>query len=170
MASVVLALSSPLSQRLATLERLALAGSRAPRVVALSRALCNQARLNLAGGYSFFRPLFAVQALPVVNDPPGVDVYRDAVETLAMGGDCANKSILLASLLIAGRPFCGPNLLRFVWEHCGSTCAADHVRLDYHDGARLTSPEWVLDALSPVSPGARSVSWAPREVWPGRWL
>lgn len=164
-------LSSPLSVRFGWIDRKALEGSRTLPVQNLARSLCSQARLNLGAGYWFLRPLFAVQALPVLDDPPGVDVYRDAVETLARGGDCVNKSILLASLLIAGRAFCGPNRLRVVWEHCGNDCRFDHARLDFVDSVGVSgAPVWVLDGLSPVMPGARAVSWTPREVWPGRWL
>lgn len=170
MSAVTIPLSTPLSQRLALIERKALEGARAASVVNLARSLCAQSRLNLSAGYSFLRPLFAVQALPVVDDPPGVDVYRDATETLARGGDCVNKSILLASLLIASRSFCAPNRVRIVWEHCGTACAFDHARLDYVDSDRVSGQVWLLDALRPVSPGERAVSWRAREVWPGRWL
>lgn len=164
MAAVSVPLSTPVRQRLAMLEAYALAGSRAPSIVALARELC---RGQSGNPWWWLRAFAAVQSLPVRTDPPTVDVYTDAVQTLAQGGDCANKTALLAALYIAGRPYCGRNSVALVWEHCGSECAYDHVRAElYVDGVR-----WLLDPLRPgVSPGARSVPWVAREVIAGRWL
>lgn len=164
MSTVTIPLSTPIAQRLALLERKALEGSRSRSVIELARSLCDRGMMYPA--YWWLRPLVSVQSLPVLGDPPGVDVYRDAVETLARGGDCANKSALLAALYIAARGRCERAPVRIVWEHCGSECPFDHVRVDlYVNGA-----QWLLDPLSPVSPGARAVSWPAREVIAGRWL
>lgn len=171
MSTVRIPLTTPVATRLALLERRALEGARASSVVNLARTLCTQARASSAGAaWWWIRPLVAVQALPIVGDPPGVDVYTDALYTLANGGDCANKTALLAALYIAARPYCGANRVRIVWEHCGDGCAFDHVRLDFVPGSSVSGERWVLDALSPVSPGARAVSWRPVESWPGGWL
>ena len=166
MAVVTVPLSTPVSRRLAILEAIALEGSRARPVVELARALCAQSRASGAPAWWWLRPLVAVQSLPVVGDRPGVDEYRDVVTTLAQGGDCANKAALLQALYLASRPLCGAIVSRIVWEHCGTSCPFDHVRLD----ARVNGETWLLDALRPVSPGARAVSWSVRESWPGRWL
>lgn len=166
MAVVTVPLSTPVSRRLAILEGIALEGARARPVVELARALCTQARASSSAAWWWLRPLVAVQGLPVVADRPGVDEYRDALTTLAQGGDCANKSALLLALYIASRPYCGPVVGRLVWEHCGTSCPFDHVRLD----VRVNGETWLLDALRSVSPGARAVSWPVRESWPGRWL
>lgn len=166
MAVVTVPLSTPVSRRLAILEGIALEGSRARPVVELARALCAQSRASGAPAWWWLRPLVAVQGLPVVSDRPGVDEYRDVLTTLAQGGDCANKAALLQALFIASRPLCGPIVSRLVWEHCGTSCPFDHVRLD----ARVNGETWLLDALRPVSPGARAVSWSVRDSWPGRWL
>lgn len=165
MATVQIPLTTPVARRLSLLETKALEGSRVRSVVELSRDLCRAG--GLYPSWWWLRALVSVQSLPVLPDPAGVDVYRDAVVTLAQGGDCANKAALFAAILIAGRSFCSPRVpVRIVWEHCGSSCAFDHVRVDaWVDGA-----QWLLDPLSPVSPGARAVSWPAREVIAGRWL
>ena len=164
MATVRIPLTTPLRQRLALIEAKALEGARARSVIALARALCEQGG---RGPWWWLRPLVAVQALPIVGDAAGVDEYRDAVETLARGGDCANKTALLAALYIAARPFCGRSSVSVAWEHCGRDCAFDHVRL----GLRVDDRSWMLDALSPgLLPGDRAVSWAPQEIVLGRWL
>lgn len=164
MATVRIPLTTPLRQRVALLEAKALEGARARSVIELARALCQGQSAN---PWWWLRPLVAVQALPVVGDPPGVDEYRDAVATLAQGGDCANKSALLAALYLAARPFCGRSLVAIAWEHCGPTCAFDHVRVALRVGDR----SWMVDPLFPnLLPGDRAVTWAPREIVMGRWL
>lgn len=165
MATVQIPLTTPVARRLALLETKALEGARARAVVELARALCTSG--GLYPSWWWLRALVSVQSLPVIPDPAGVDVYRDANETLARGGDCANKAALLAALLIAGRAYCSPRVpVRIVWEHCGPMCAFDHVRVD----AFIEGAQWLLDPLSPVSPGVRAMPWVAREVIPGRWL
>lgn len=133
-------------------------------VIELARSLCAVGMLHPS--WWWLRPLVSVQSLPVLGDRPGVDEYRDAVTTLAQGGDCANKSALLLALYLAARPYCGPTTARLVWEHCGTSCPFDHVRIDL----RVQGQTWLLDGLRPVSPGARAVSWSVVQSWPGRWL
>lgn len=173
MAVITVPLSTPVARRLALLEGIALEGSRTRPVVELARSLCAQAQASGAPAWWWLRPLVAVQGLPIVGDRPGVDEYRDVLTTLSRGGDCANKAALLVALYLAARPFCGEGnnarvfeRARIVWEHCGTSCAFDHVRVDL----RVNGETWLLDALQPVSPGARAVSWPVRNTWPGRWL
>lgn len=165
MAARTISLTTPVNQRLAQLEAIALEGARAPSVMAMGRDLCARATVP---GWSWLLPLVAVQSLPIRPDPVGVDVYRDAVETLATGGDCANKCALLGAIYTAQRATrCERVLWRLLWEHCGSSCAYDHVRLELRVGGQT----WQVDPLqSGVLPGDRAVSWTPRQVIAGRWL
>lgn len=162
--AITIPLTTPLPRRVALLEAIALEGARAPVVQRLARELCDRAMMFPR--WWWLRPLVAVQSLPVVPDPPGVDVYRTAVETLAEGGDCASKSALLVALYIASRPRCQSVAPRIVWEHCGRECAYDHVVVELTmDGER-----WLVDPLRPLSPNMRAVPWQPRERIMGRVL
>lgn len=145
------------------LERLALEGARDPRVIELARALCRESSYP---AWWWLRPMVVVQGLPIVADPPGIDVYQTALETIAHGGDCASKSVLLVALYIAARPYRGSVAPRIVWEHCGRSCPFDHVVVELTvNGAR-----WLVDPLRPLSPNYRAVPWQPVSRVVGRVL
>ena len=100
----------------------------------------------------------AVQRLPITIDPPTRDVYQSALETLAKGGDCASKSILLAAALISVFRRAGIYLsVAIVWEHSGG--AFDHVRLAV--STPFTPHVWTLVDSIGKGLGVRGVSWQP---------
>jgi hypothetical protein len=164
--AVTIPLTTPLARRVAILESLALEGARSPSVERLARSLCESARASAYPAWWWLRPLVAVQGLPIVPDPPGVDVYRTALETLAQGGDCASKSALLVALYLAARPYCGSVAPRIVWEHCGRECAFDHVVVELV----IDGVPWLVDPLRQLSPNTRAVPWTARERLRGRVL
>lgn len=96
-------------ERLATAMRTAEAASRAPGVVALAGACGRAARRRaVAGVYALDLAYLdacmeAVQSLPTIPDAPGVDGLREPEETIRDGGDCEDKSALLAALVLCGR-------------------------------------------------------------------
>lgn len=132
--------------RLSVLNILAVQGSHAGLVVntVVDLARGASARQAVSNCLSF------CQGLPVVYDPPGVDIYKDAVTTIAQGGDCADKSALLAAMLLVLREHFGyPFAVNIVWETHPND-AQDHVLVALSVSGAPALP------LEPLKPGAQS--------------
>ena len=96
------------------------------------------------------RCLAFCQGLPVSQNAPGADYMTDAVQTMAHGGNCVRKCILLGSMLLICRADYGmPLRLAFVWER-HPEAQSDHtvVRVQLGDQAPVD--------LDPLAPGSLS--------------
>lgn len=139
--------ASSAEYRLGVLSELARQASHNGTVRAVTDDVVAGARTD---GEAVARCLRLCQALPLVLNPPGQEQFQDAVTTLAKGGNCTAKCVLLAGMLLVLRAERGiPLALRIIWERHPET-PTDHTVLRV----------WLRDepgvTLDPLRENARS--------------
>ena len=93
-------------------------------------------KIDLANG-----ALDYIHALPLINDPPGKDIYQGSSFTLQRGGDCEKKSVVLLAICLAmGIPG------QLVWLEMPSQ-AQDHVTVElWIDGKKQIAESTIATA------------------------
>jgi len=122
-----------------------LMASLAPKIIPVDTALSEYDKAQLVVS-------FVQEAIPYVNDKPGVEFPKYPVETLIEGGDCEDKAILAAALL---RQLGYKTLLLRFQDHAAIAVAVPCTRGTYFEFAgekywfaEVSNKTWLIGELS----------------------